>query len=222
MHTAGQRLCLPEGPLHVSESFVPFIIPAGAFQTIRSAYQSSSSASSLAAGAPALLARARESRRSAAGLQGDLAGDTAKLLALKGELASAPDLTPVINQVKMQSRFFSAPHGVCVVFRGSHPAALHRPRHSRAGALSRHTRLENWLGGSGIPRPCPAPLPAVCFSLRGLFSCHFLCLQDPLDFWMRFLSFLLRCFIAMEIHSGVCCCGDHQAPLSAAGGTGAF
>ncbi|NXO69232.1 LAMB3 protein, partial [Phainopepla nitens] len=72
---------------------------SGAFQTIRSAYQSSSSASSLAASAPGLLAQARESRRSAAGLQGDLAGDTAKLLALKGELASAPDLTPVINQV---------------------------------------------------------------------------------------------------------------------------
>ncbi|NXQ35938.1 LAMB3 protein, partial [Alaudala cheleensis] len=72
---------------------------SGAFQTIRSAYQSSGSASSLAAGAPGLLAQARESRRSAQGLQGDLAGDTAKLLALKGELASAPNLTPVINQV---------------------------------------------------------------------------------------------------------------------------
>ncbi|NXH50568.1 LAMB3 protein, partial [Dicaeum eximium] len=72
---------------------------SGAFQTIRSAYQSSSSAGSLAAGAPGLLAQARESRASAAGLQRDLAGDTAKLLALKGELASAPDLTPVINQV---------------------------------------------------------------------------------------------------------------------------
>ncbi|NXI14569.1 LAMB3 protein, partial [Irena cyanogastra] len=72
---------------------------SGAFQTIRSAYRSSSSASSLAAGAPGLLAQARESRRSAAGLQGDLAADTAKLLALKGELDSAPDLTPVINQV---------------------------------------------------------------------------------------------------------------------------
>ncbi|NXW78589.1 LAMB3 protein, partial [Hirundo rustica] len=72
---------------------------SGAFQTIRSAYQSSSSASSLAAAAPGLLAQARESRQSAAGLEGDLAGDTAKLLALKGELASAPDLTPVINQV---------------------------------------------------------------------------------------------------------------------------
>ncbi|NXR61316.1 LAMB3 protein, partial [Rhadina sibilatrix] len=72
---------------------------AGAFQTIRSAYQSSGSAGSLAAGAPGLLAQARESRRSAAGLQGELVGDTAKLLALRGELASAPDLTPVINQV---------------------------------------------------------------------------------------------------------------------------
>ncbi|NWI48280.1 LAMB3 protein, partial [Picathartes gymnocephalus] len=72
---------------------------SGAFQTIRSAYQSSGSASSLAAAAPGLLARARESRRSAAGLEGDLPGHTAKLLALKGELASAPDLTPAINQV---------------------------------------------------------------------------------------------------------------------------
>ncbi|NXB73076.1 LAMB3 protein, partial [Donacobius atricapilla] len=72
---------------------------SGAFQTIRSAYRSSSSASSLAAGAPGLLAQARESRRSAAGLQGDLAADTATLLALKGQLASAPDLSPVIKQV---------------------------------------------------------------------------------------------------------------------------
>ncbi|NWU36057.1 LAMB3 protein, partial [Hylia prasina] len=72
---------------------------SGAFQTIRSAHRSSSSAGSLAAGAPGLLAQARESRRSAAGLEGDLAGDTARLLALRGELASAPDLTPVINQV---------------------------------------------------------------------------------------------------------------------------
>uniref|UniRef100_A0A8C3UU29 Laminin subunit beta 3 n=1 Tax=Catharus ustulatus TaxID=91951 RepID=A0A8C3UU29_CATUS len=74
-------------------------IPTGAFQTIRSAYQSSSSASSRAQAAPGLLAQAGESRRSAAGLQRDLAGDTAKLVALQGQLASAPDLTPVINQV---------------------------------------------------------------------------------------------------------------------------
>ncbi|XP_072774944.1 laminin subunit beta-3 isoform X1 [Taeniopygia guttata] len=72
---------------------------SGAFQTIRSASQSSSRASSLAKAAPGLLAQARESRRSAVGLQGDLAGDTAKLLALRGELASGPDLRPVINQV---------------------------------------------------------------------------------------------------------------------------
>ncbi|XP_030919815.1 laminin subunit beta-3 [Geospiza fortis] len=72
---------------------------SGALQTIRSAHRSSSSAGSLAAGAPGLLAQARQSRLSAEGLQGDLAGDTARLLALKGELASGPDLTPVINQV---------------------------------------------------------------------------------------------------------------------------
>ncbi|XP_056367162.1 laminin subunit beta-3 isoform X2 [Oenanthe melanoleuca] len=72
---------------------------AGAFQTIRSAYQSSSSAGSLAQGAPGLLAQARESRRSAAGLQRDLAASTARLVALQGQLASAPDLTPAINQV---------------------------------------------------------------------------------------------------------------------------
>ncbi|NXD30553.1 LAMB3 protein, partial [Spelaeornis formosus] len=72
---------------------------SGAFQTIRSAHQSSGRASSVASAALGLLAQARESRRDATGLQGTLAGDTAKLLALKGELASAPDLTPVINQV---------------------------------------------------------------------------------------------------------------------------
>ncbi|NWV24705.1 LAMB3 protein, partial [Origma solitaria] len=72
---------------------------SGALQTIRSAYQSSSRASSLLATAPGLLAQARDSRRSAAGLQGGLARATEKLLALKGELASAPNLTPVINQV---------------------------------------------------------------------------------------------------------------------------
>uniref|UniRef100_A0A803VAH2 Laminin subunit beta 3 n=1 Tax=Ficedula albicollis TaxID=59894 RepID=A0A803VAH2_FICAL len=75
------------------------LIPTGAFQTIRSAYQSSSSASSLAQGAPGLLAQAGEGRRSAAGLQRDLAADTARLVALQGQLASAPDLTPAINQV---------------------------------------------------------------------------------------------------------------------------
>ncbi|NWV07669.1 LAMB3 protein, partial [Ptilonorhynchus violaceus] len=72
---------------------------SGAFQTIRSAYQTSSNASSLVAGAPGLLAQSRESRRSAAGLQGGLAEATAELLALKGEMASDPNLTPVINQV---------------------------------------------------------------------------------------------------------------------------
>ncbi|NXY20814.1 LAMB3 protein, partial [Atrichornis clamosus] len=72
---------------------------SGAFQTIRSAHQTSSSASSLASSAPGLLAQSRESRRSAAGLEGGLAEATAKLLTLKGDMASAPNLTPVINEV---------------------------------------------------------------------------------------------------------------------------
>lgn len=57
----------------------------------------------------------------------------------------------------------------------------------------------------------------------GALSCQFLYLQEPLNFWMRFLLFLLHCFvIAMEIHFGVGCCGDHQPPLSAARGTSTF
>nr|XP_031362795.1 laminin subunit beta-3 [Lonchura striata domestica] len=66
------------------------------FQSKKSQFESSRSTD---LSAPGLLAQARESRRSAVGLQGDLAGDTAKLLALRAELASGPDLTPVINQV---------------------------------------------------------------------------------------------------------------------------
>uniref|UniRef100_A0A8C6NB23 Uncharacterized protein n=1 Tax=Melopsittacus undulatus TaxID=13146 RepID=A0A8C6NB23_MELUD len=72
---------------------------SGAFQTIRSAYQTSTNASSLVAGAPGLLAECRESRRSTVGLEGGLADTTAKLLTLKGEIASSPNLTPVINKI---------------------------------------------------------------------------------------------------------------------------
>ncbi|NXH74583.1 LAMB3 protein, partial [Hydrobates tethys] len=72
---------------------------SGAFKTIRSAHQTSSNASSLVAGASGLLAESRESRRSAAGLEGGLAGSTSKLLTLKGEIASSPNLTPVINKI---------------------------------------------------------------------------------------------------------------------------
>ncbi|NWS96978.1 LAMB3 protein, partial [Mionectes macconnelli] len=72
---------------------------SGAFKTIRSAYQTSSNASRLVTSASGLLAEARESRRSAAGLQGGLAGSTSRLLTLQGEMASSPNLTPVINQV---------------------------------------------------------------------------------------------------------------------------
>ncbi|NWI49903.1 LAMB3 protein, partial [Calyptomena viridis] len=72
---------------------------SGAFRTIRFAYQTSSNASSLAAGASGLLAESRESHRSAAGLEGRLADTTSKLLSLKGQMASSPNLTPVINKV---------------------------------------------------------------------------------------------------------------------------
>ncbi|KAM6399042.1 laminin subunit beta-3 [Rhynochetos jubatus] len=72
---------------------------SGAFKTIRSAYQTSTNASSLVDGASGLLTESRESRRSAVGLEGGLAESTSKLLTLKGEMASAPNLTPVINQV---------------------------------------------------------------------------------------------------------------------------
>ncbi|KAM6108146.1 laminin subunit beta-3 [Pterocles gutturalis] len=72
---------------------------SGAFKTIRSAYQASANASSRVSGASGLLAESRESRRSTAGLEGGLAAATSQLLALKGEIASSPNLTPVINQV---------------------------------------------------------------------------------------------------------------------------
>lgn len=199
---------------------MPFItfIPAGAFQTIRSAHRSSSSAASLAAGAPGLLAQARESRGSAAGLQRDLAGDTAKLLALKGELASAPDITPVINQVRMQGGFFASPRGVSG-FQGC-PVELRSSSCSPASPWTQlcQTRPAGELAG-GIPDPKHCPPPLQLFP-PGTLSCHFLYLQDTFNLWMRFLSFLLPCFvIAMETNFGVGCCGDHQPPLSAAGGT---
>ncbi|XP_035750765.1 laminin subunit beta-3 [Egretta garzetta] len=73
---------------------------SGAFKTIRSAYQTSSNASSLVAGASGLLAESRESRRSAVELEGELVVSTSKLLTLKGEIASSPNLTPVINKIK--------------------------------------------------------------------------------------------------------------------------
>ncbi|CAM9844248.1 unnamed protein product [Bubo scandiacus] len=72
---------------------------SGAFKTIRSAYQTSTNASGLVARASGLLAEARESRRSAAGLEGGLAESTSGLLTLKGEIASSPNLSPVINQI---------------------------------------------------------------------------------------------------------------------------
>ncbi|NXG63298.1 LAMB3 protein, partial [Hemiprocne comata] len=77
---------------------------SGAFKTIRSAYQTSTNASSLVAGTSGLLAESRESRRSAAALEQGLAESSSKLLTLKGQIASSPNLTPVINKVCGGSR----------------------------------------------------------------------------------------------------------------------
>lgn len=99
-------------------SFIGFI-PAGAFKTISSAFQTSSNASSIVSGASGLLAESRGSRSNAAGLEGRLAESTSKLLTLKGEMASSPNLTPVINKVKMQSGFLTSPLHVAGFQEGS-------------------------------------------------------------------------------------------------------
>lgn len=213
-------------------SFIGFI-PAGAFKTIRSAYQTSTNASSLVAGTSGLLAESRESRRNAAGLEGGLAESTSKLLTLKGEIASAPNLTPVINKVKIQSGFLTSPLRVCS-FQGG-PAVLREAEVSScshasflrqsgmAGQSLCPGRLINGIQASccfgtsvenclSIPclgirdmevLPTP-PSQARAFSSKDSLVCQFLYLKDPLNFSMRFLLFLLRCFvIAMEIHFGV-------------------
>ncbi|NXH12513.1 LAMB3 protein, partial [Bucco capensis] len=77
---------------------------SGAFQTIRSASQTSSSAQALVSSASRLLAESRESCRSALGLEGRLAEASSELLTLKGQIASSPNLTPAINKVCGGSR----------------------------------------------------------------------------------------------------------------------
>ncbi|XP_035202771.1 laminin subunit beta-3 isoform X3 [Oxyura jamaicensis] len=72
---------------------------SGAFQTIRSAYQTSANASGLVAGAAALLAHSRENRRNAAALEGAAGAHSAKLLALRAEVAVSPNLTPAVNKI---------------------------------------------------------------------------------------------------------------------------
>lgn len=157
-------------------SFIGFI-PAGAFKTIRSAYQTSTNASSLLAGASRLLAEARESRRSAAGLEGGLAETTSKLLTLKGEIASSPNLTPVINKVKTQSGFMASPlhtssfqEGPVLLRRqNSHPALMHlsskSPAWHKTKSLSRETckwHLSNLLLWDISGELSEHPLPGDC------------------------------------------------------------
>lgn len=213
---------------------MPFValVPAGALQTIRSAHRSSSSAASLAGGAPGLLAQARQSLRSAEGLQGDLAGDTARLLALKGDLASGPDLTPVINQVRMQSGCVTCP-GCVWLSRG--PAELRIPSCSPAALLRHgrtHSSVQTHSAGELAEHPClgitdptalPSTPPSLTSSLQGLSHITSRISETPFNFWLRFLLFLPHgSVIAMETHFGGGCCGDHQPPLSAAGGTSTF
>lgn len=60
------------------------------------------------------------------------------------------------------------------------------------------------LGITDIEALPTTPSQAHTFSSKVSLMCQFLYLKDPLNFWMRFLLFLLCCFvIAMEIHFGV-------------------
>uniref|UniRef100_A0A8B9ZUN8 Laminin subunit beta 3 n=1 Tax=Anas zonorhyncha TaxID=75864 RepID=A0A8B9ZUN8_9AVES len=66
---------------------------------LRSAYQTSANASGLVTGAAALLARSRENRRNVAALEGAAGAQSTKLLALRAEVASSPNLTPAANKI---------------------------------------------------------------------------------------------------------------------------
>ena len=181
-------------------SFIGFN-PAGAFKTISSAFQTSTNASSLVAGASGLLAESRESRRSTAGLEGGLAESTSKLLALKGEMASSPNLTPVINQVKIQSGFLTSPphasglqEGPAVLGKQKPPPAVTRlssVRHGRTKSLSRGRLINSIQATSGdlSEHPLPGdhrqrsaahcPLPGTRFFLQGLSHVSVLVSQRP-------------------------------------------
>uniref|UniRef100_A0A8B9ZUL0 Laminin subunit beta 3 n=1 Tax=Anas zonorhyncha TaxID=75864 RepID=A0A8B9ZUL0_9AVES len=99
--TAGQLRLAAACPVPVSTQHGELyaLIPAGAFQTIRSAYQTSANASGLVTGAAALLARSRENRRNVAALEGAAGAQSTKLLALRAEVASSPNLTPAANKI---------------------------------------------------------------------------------------------------------------------------
>lgn len=103
------------------------LIPAGAFQTIRSAYQTSANASGLVAGAAALLARSRENRRNAAALEGAAGAHSTKLLALRAEVASSPNLTPAANKVKAQRGFLAGHRAGLVMLGRLKPHAVVNP-----------------------------------------------------------------------------------------------
>lgn len=78
----------------------PFI-PTGAFKTIRSAHVTSSNASARIAGSSGLLAESLEKRRNAEELESRLLDPDSGFEVLQNKMAVAPNLTPVINKVKL-------------------------------------------------------------------------------------------------------------------------
>ncbi|XP_075766153.1 laminin subunit beta-3 isoform X2 [Pelodiscus sinensis] len=71
----------------------------GAFQTVSSAYQNSTNANHRITGTSSLLARSRENRRTTESLESNFTNHTSRLEALRGEMASFPNLTPTINKI---------------------------------------------------------------------------------------------------------------------------
>ncbi|NXU83000.1 LAMB3 protein, partial [Xiphorhynchus elegans] len=166
---------------------------SGAFKTIQSAYQTSSNASSLVAGASGLLAESRESRRSAEGLEGGLAETTSRLLALRGDMASSPNLTPVINKVRVHSssltsllclsglwRVWRAQEAKvsscsCGSFLKQSGMAGHVPVQRDSEMASTCCCGHQWriglVWGSLIPKCCPPSPPSHVLSPPGTLPC---------------------------------------------------
>lgn len=75
--------------------------PAGAFKTVSSSHQTSLNASMRIAGSSRLLAQSMQNREKTEELETSLTDHGSGLEALQGELAFSPNLTPVINKVKL-------------------------------------------------------------------------------------------------------------------------
>lgn len=88
---------MSHGPIHTAF----FFAPTGAFKTVSSSHQTSSNASMRIAGSSRLLAQSMRNREKTEELKSSLTGPGSGLEALQGELAFSPNLTPVINKVKL-------------------------------------------------------------------------------------------------------------------------